>query len=200
MHAKAIANDRYSILSIAAHWLTLALLIAVYALIEFRDVFPKGTAGHYAMKTWHEMLGLAVFALTFGRLALRWLLPAPPIAPAPPAWQHALAKAMHLALYAFLLAMPLLGWLMLSAKGKVIPFFGLELPPLLAANKALGHDLEEIHETIGNLGYWLIGLHAGAALVHHYLMRDDTLARMLPWRRRDSRPVDAGIALPGSGR
>lgn len=200
MQTSSAARDRYHGLSMAAHWLTLVLLVMVYALIEFRGVFPKGTAGHDAMKTWHEMLGLAVFALTFGRLALRWLLPAPPIAPAPPAWQHALAKTMHLALYAFLLAMPLLGWLMLSAKGKAIPFFGIELPPLLAANKALGHDLEEIHETIGNLGYWLIGLHAAAALFHHYLLRDNTLVRMLPWRRRDSQPVDAGIALPGSGR
>ncbi|TAN07609.1 MAG: cytochrome b [Rhodanobacteraceae bacterium] len=176
-------GNHYHALSIGVHWLTLALLVAVYALIEFRGVFPKGTNAHDAMKTWHEMLGLTVFVLTFGRLALRWLFRAPPITPAPPAWQHFLAKSMHVALYAFLLVMPVLGWLMLSAKGKVIPFFGLELTPLLAPDKALAHQIEGIHETIGNIGYWLIGLHATAALFHHYLMRDDTLVRMLPHRR-----------------
>ena len=50
----------------------------------------------------------------------------------------------------------------------------------MAPDKALGKNLEDIHETIGTLGYWLIGLHAVAALYHHYLVRDDTLVRMWP--------------------
>lgn len=173
---------RYHALSIAAHWLTLALLIAVYALIEFRDVFPKGSVAHDTMKEWHFMLGLTVFGVVFVRLALRFMFRAPPITPEPPAWQRASAAAMYAALYGFLIVMPLLGWLTLSSKGKSIPLFGLELPALLAPDKALGHKLEDIHETIGNIGYYLIGLHASAALFHHYLMRDNTLARMLPWR------------------
>jgi cytochrome b561 len=48
----------------------------------------------------------------------------------------------------------------------------------------MGGNLEEIHETIGTIGYYLVGLHAAAALFHHYFMRDDTLRRILPWRRR----------------
>lgn len=173
---------RYHMLSITWHWLTLALLAAVYALIEFRGIFPKGTAAHEAMKTWHFMLGLTVFGLVFIRMATRLVFRAPPITPVPPVWQHLLGSAMHLALYAFLVVMPILGWLTLSAKGKVIPFFGLELPTLVGPDKALAHRLEDIHETIGTVGYWLIGIHAAAALFHHYLMRDDTLLRMLPRR------------------
>lgn len=80
--------------------------------------------------------------------------------------------------------MPLLGWLTLSAKGKPIPFFGLQLPALIGADKTLAESLEEIHEFIGTLGYYLIGLHTVAALAHHYFMRDDTLLRMLWWRDR----------------
>jgi len=72
----------------------------------------------------------------------------------------------------------------LSAKGKVIPFFGLELPPLIGADKALGRSLEDVHTTIGTFGYYLIGLHAAAALFHHYIVHDNTLRRMLPHRRR----------------
>lgn len=186
---RQIPIARYDMLSIAVHWLTLLLLIAIYALIEFRDIFPKGSDPREAMKTWHGMLGLVVFALVFVRMASRLMFRVPPITPAPPAWQHLLAAAMHLALYAFLVAMPLLGWLMLSAKGQPIPFFGLELPALVGPDKALGHDFEKIHETIGNIGYYLIGLHAVAALYHHYFMRDDTLLRMLPWVGRKVRPA-----------
>jgi cytochrome b561 len=92
---------------------------------------------------------------------------------------------MHLALYLFLIAMPLLGWLALSATGKPVPFFGLQLPALVGADKALADSLKEIHETIGTVGYYLVGLHAAAALFHHYGMRDNTLPRMLPgWLSR----------------
>ena len=181
MHTPA---KRYHPALIGMHWLTLVLLAAADALIELRGIFPKGSGAHELMKTWHFMLGLAVFALVLLRLPLRLALHAPPITPAPPAWQHRLALAMHVALYALLLALPLLGWLTLSAKGRPVPFFGLELPPLLAPDKALGKSLEGVHEFIGELGYWLIGLHAAAALYHHYLVRDDTLRRMLPGRSR----------------
>jgi cytochrome b561 len=177
-------NDRYHPLSIAAHWLTLVLLIAIYALIELRDFFPKGSDPREAMKTWHAMLGLTVFGITFVRLAARCFSHAPGIEPALPAWQQFLARAMHVALYVFLIVMPLLGWLMLSAKGKAIPFFGLDLPALLAPDKALGKSIEDIHGLIGNIGYFLIGLHALAGVGHHYLLRDNTLRRMSPWRLR----------------
>jgi cytochrome b561 len=79
--------------------------------------------------------------------------------------------------------MPVLGWLVLSASGKPIPFFGVELPALLAQNKDLASQLKEVHETMGTIGYFLIGLHAVAALFHHYIVRDNTLVRMLPVRR-----------------
>ena len=93
-----------------------------------------------------------------------------------------LAKVVHLALYALMLGMPLGGWLMLSAAGKPVPFFGLELPALIGENKALAGQIHEIHETVGVIGYWLIGLHAAAAVFHHYVAKDDTLRRMLPGR------------------
>lgn len=174
---------RYSRPLIALHWLTLLLLVAVYGLIELRGVFPRDSAAYAAMKTWHFMLGLTVLALLPIRLAMRVAGgPVPPIRPPMPLWQERLAALTHLALYAFLLVMPLLGWLTLSAKGKAIPFFGLELPALLGPDKALGHQLEEIHGTIGDFGYYLIGLHAAAALFHHYRKRDNTLRRMLPRR------------------
>ncbi|HEX6017423.1 MAG TPA: cytochrome b [Burkholderiaceae bacterium] len=175
-------DHRYQPLLIGMHWLTLALLIAVYALIELRGLYPKGSDAHDMMKQWHFMLGLAVFGLVVIRLPLRLALHAPPITPQPPAWQQRIAVAMHWALYALLIALPLLGWLTLSAKGRPVPFFGLQLPALIGPDKALGRSLENIHEVVGALGYWLIGVHACAALLHHYVVRDDTLRRMWPAR------------------
>lgn len=176
-------TDRYGSLSIGMHWLMLLLLVAVYACIELREFYPRGSDLREGLKTWHFMLGLGVFALVFVRLAIRLVSgPTPPIRPAPPVWQERLAALMHLALYAFLIAMPLLGWLTLSASDKPVPFFGLQLPALLGADKALADSLKEIHETIGTVGYYLVGLHALAALVHHHVNRDNTLRRMLPGR------------------
>lgn len=182
------ATDRYHPTLMALHWLTLALLAAVYLLIELHDGLPKGSGARALAKTWHETLGVAVFAVVLLRLPLRLVLGVPAALPGTPAWQARLAHAMHWALYALLIAAPILGYLSLNAKGTPVPFFGLDLPALLAPDRALARSLEEVHETLGTLGYWLIGLHAGAALAHHYLMRDDTLRRMLPVRRPTRRP------------
>jgi len=181
-------TGRYHPLSIGAHWLTLLLLAAVYALMELRGIFPKGSVAHDAMKTWHFMLGFAVFGLAFARLALRGLFRAPAGEEWVPAWQRFLARAMHVSLYAFLIVTPLLGWLALSARGRPIPFFGLDLPALLAPSRALARNFKDVHEAIGILGYCLVGLHAAAALLHHYALRDDLLRRMWP-RRAKTRPA-----------
>ncbi|HMM68207.1 MAG TPA: cytochrome b [Dokdonella sp.] len=181
-------EDRYGTLSIAMHWLMLALLVAVYSCILLREVYPKGSDPREALKTWHFMLGLSVFGLVFIRLAIRLLGASPKIVPPVGIWQHRVSALMHLALYLFMIAMPLLGWLTLSAAGKTIPFFGLELPALVGPDKELAGTLKDLHETIGEIGYYLIGLHALAALFHHYVIRDNTLLRMLPGR---DRPLDA---------
>ncbi|MBL0162074.1 MAG: cytochrome b [Xanthomonadales bacterium] len=174
--------DRYGSLSIAMHWLMLALLVAVYSTILLREVYPKGSDPRDALKMWHFMLGLSVFALVFVRIGLRFFGTTPRIVPPPPKWQHLLSIGMNLALYVFLIAMPLLGWLTLSAAGKPIPFFGLELPALLPQDKEFSHTLEDVHTTIGEIGYYLIGAHALAGLFHHYIVHDNALLRMLPDR------------------
>jgi cytochrome b561 len=173
---------RYGSLSISIHWLMLLLFIAVYATINLRELYPKGSDPREALKTWHFMLGMLVFALVWLRLAARFSGPIPLIKPAIPHLQEVSAKLLHLALYVLMIGMPLTGWLLLSAAGKPIPFFGLQLPALIAENKDLASQIKEIHEAVGTTGYFLIGLHAVAALYHHYIKRDNTLTRMLPER------------------
>jgi cytochrome b561 len=176
--------DRYASALVALHWLMLLVIVAVYACIELRALFPKGSDPREALKMWHFMLGLLVLILVSLRLVVRITAgPVPRIVPPPKSWQQILAKVVHFALYALMLGMPLAGWLILSAGGKPIPFFGLELPPLVGENKALSGQVKEIHETAGTVGYFLIGLHAVAALFHHYIVRDNTLLRMLPGKK-----------------
>lgn len=172
----------YHKVSIVLHWAMFALIVAAYACIELRELFDKGTAERDLMKTWHFMLGLSVLSLVGFRVLARFLYPAPAITPTPAKWQHRLAKLVHISLYLFMMGMPIGGWLILSGEGKVIPFYGLSLPPLIAPDKAFAEQIESLHECIGEWGYWLIGLHALAALVHHYLLKDNTLVRML-WRK-----------------
>lgn len=173
-------RTRYGWPLIGLHWLTLLLIAVVYAAAELSDALPKGSAGRESTRAAHEMLGLIVFGAVWLRLLLRVVSVAPAIVPAPPRWQATLATLVHLMLYGLLIALPLSGWLMLSAAGKPVPFFGWELPALMAPSRQLARTVKDVHEAISSAGYVLIGLHAAAALYHHYVARDNTLRLMWP--------------------
>lgn len=170
---------RYGSALVAMHWLMLLLMVAMYASIELRVLYAKGTEPREFMKALHFMFGLSVLFMVVLRFAARWA------SPQPSATDDGHSRAVqllsaggHLALYALMIGMPILGWLTLSAGGKPIPFFGLEMPALIAPDKALAKSFKELHETVGQLSYWLIGLHAVAALGHHYVLKDGVLRRM----------------------
>jgi cytochrome b561 len=174
--------DRYGTISILLHWLMLIVIAAAYAAIELREYFPRGSDPREALKMWHFMLGLSVLALVWLRIAARLAWRAPPPGADEPRWRQAAARATHIVLYLFMIAMPIAGWLILSAEGEPVPFYGFELPALVAANEPLAERTEELHKLGGTIGYWLIGLHAAASLVHHFVLRDRVFARMSPSR------------------
>ncbi|MDY0310377.1 MAG: cytochrome b [Castellaniella sp.] len=176
------APARYNRLSISLHWLTLLLIVVVYAAMELKGLFPKESSEHALMKMLHSSCGLTILALTVIRLATRLTQGRPAITPEPAAWERASALLMHVALYAFLIAMPLLAWFGINAVGGTVKVWGIALPALTGEDKALGKTIIDTHKLIANIGYALIGLHALAALRHHYISRDDTLRRMLPAR------------------
>lgn len=171
--------QRYGAVSIGLHWLMALVMVAVYACIELHEAFGRTPTGAL-FETWHSWLGLTVLWLVLLRLVLRFLQPTPAITPPLVAWQHKLSLLMHVALYGFMLVMPLIGWLLLSAEGHEISFFGLPLPVLTARDRPFAEQVAEVHEAIGTLGYFMIGLHTVAALFHHYVVKDNTLLRMLP--------------------
>ncbi len=179
------ASNRYAASMVAMHWLMLVLLAAVLLLVEWLEYIPKDDVVFRGeVRNWHKSLGLTVFVLVWVRLALRVLTPTPAIIPAPPAWQQLAAKAVHLALYGIMIAAPIAGYLMSNAFDKPVAFFGVPLPVLISPDKELGKEIFEVHETLGNALMILVGLHAAAALFHHYVQKDNTLVRMLPGMRR----------------
>jgi cytochrome b561 len=177
---------RFNLPLIALHWLTLIVLALAYATSELREVFPKGSAGREGMMNLHVMLGLIVFGIAWLRLLVRTFSATPAVRPAPPPWQETLAKLAHVALYGLTLLLPLTGWLMLSADGKPVDLLGWQLPDLITPNRSIADALEDVHEALASAGYALIGLHAAAALFHHYVLRDNALRLMLPTFRRVS--------------
>ncbi|MDD0809115.1 cytochrome b [Curvibacter sp. RS43] len=164
------------------HWLMALLLTAVVLCIELHELWPKGDPTRALLKNWHFTLGLAVFALVWLRLLLRWAGPkSPAVAPPLKRWQANLSHTVQAGLYLLMIALPLLGWMALSASGKAPTLWGgWTLPLLLAPDKALADTLMDWHEAGATLGFWLVGLHTAAALVHHFVQRDNTLRRMLP--------------------
>lgn len=177
----AAPGFRYSTALVAVHWFMALLMVAVFASIELRVLYAKGTEMRDFMKALHFTLGLSVLLMVVLRLAARWASPKPEHITPPDvtlAWAQRLAAVGHLALYGFMLLMPLAGWLALSAAGKPIPFFGLELPALMGPDKAFASDIKWLHESVGEVGYWLIGVHVTAALAHHYVLKDGLMSRM----------------------
>ena len=177
--------QHYSRWSIALHWLMAVLLVATAATMELKGIYPKGSAGRALLMSVHYVLGLSVFSLVWLRLLARAQGPSPAIAPLPPAWQTLLGHIVHLALYALMIGLPFLGWMALSAKGAPVALpGGLALPLLpISESKETARWFKDLHETGATVGYVLVGLHAAAALFHHYVQRDNTVLRMLPGAR-----------------
>lgn len=176
-------KERYGSLSIALHWIMLVVMAMVFASVELHGNYPKGSEMRNNLMAWHFELGLTVFILVCVRLALKFMAPEPEIQPTPSKVQHLSAKAMHWALYLIMVVMPIAGYGGRTLAGKTTYFFGIALPVFLDANKDLAENIFDVHGLIGNTAYFLIAIHAAAALFHHYFQRDNTLLRMLPNRK-----------------
>jgi len=96
-------------------------------------------------------------------------------------WQTASAHLLHLILYLVMFGLPITGIVFSQAGGRSVAFFGWELPQMVAQDPALRNSVRSVHLFLGNAVYALVGLHFAASLWHHYVVKDDTLRRMLPF-------------------
>lgn len=174
---------RWGAVSKLLHWLVVVLVIAQFALARAADGLPLGMA-KLALLARHKSVGLTILALALPRLAWRASQPTPGLPPAMPRWQRGIAHGSHHLLHALLLAMPLSGWLMSSAKNFPVSWFGLvQLPDLVRASDSTYRFMHEAHEIMAGLLFATALLHLAGALKHHFVDRDDVLKRMLPFVR-----------------
>lgn len=164
----------------ALHWLMAALLFALLALGFYMHDLPLSPE-KLKLYSWHKWAGVTAFLLLLARLGWR-LAHTPPALPGHLSQRAAgLARLGHVALYGLMVAIPLTGWLMSSAKGFQTVYFGLlPIPDLVGKDKELGELLARTHRSLNFLFIALLAGHIGAALKHHFIDRNDILARMLP--------------------
>jgi len=99
--------------------------------------------------------------------------------PSPAPWQRTAAHVVAWAFYALMVVLPVLGIVMMEADAKPVTLLGLTLPAFVAVDKAWAHQLEDVHEWLGNAMMVLIAIHVAATLFHWKVLRDNTLARMV---------------------
>lgn len=188
------ARSSYSRAAITLHWLIALLLIGNFLGGVFMGdlLAPSATPEQkqlgFKIIQFHKSMGLTILVLSLLRLATRLVSSPPPLPAHMTSTERLLAKATHWAFYAVMILVPLTGWVMVSASPLGFPtlWFGLfEWPHLpIETSKATSDAASEAHEIIAFAGAGLLLLHVAAALKHHYMDRDDVLARMLPMVRR----------------
>ncbi len=182
--------DRWGGISQLLHWMVaILILVMAYLGLTMGDL-PNGPD---KIKTYalHKSIGITILALVALRLLWRLYAGTPRPVPGSPRWQERIASLTHAAIYLLLFAIPLSGWVLNSAAGFPLRWFGLvNLPHIVGES----HDLHELAEEAHELMFWMLALlvvaHAGAAFYHHIFQRDATLARMLPrgWLRTEDAP------------
>ena len=176
-------TDRWGGISQLLHW-TIAILIVLIGIVGLVMGELPRSPKYFWVYTAHKSLGLTVLALVLVRIGWRLYAGAPRPVPGTPRLQALLASATHGAIDLLILALPLSGWIYDSANAlRPFRWFGLvEVPKLVAPDEALAASAHGAHEWLFWLLMALVAGHAGAALYHHFIQRDATLARMLPRR------------------
>lgn len=168
----------YTRVAKALHWLMAVLIMGLLVLGLYMHELPLSPR-KLQLYAWHKWAGVTVFLLLWLRLAWRVTHRPPPWPEAMPRRLQQLAHAGHALLYVLMLLIPLSGWLMSSAKGVPTVWFGLwPLPDLIAPDRQWGLWLQQAHQALNLVLMLTLAGHVGAALWHHFVLKDDTLRRM----------------------
>jgi cytochrome b561 len=177
------SRTRYGGFEQALHWATAILVLIAFIYGPGGSEDRVYSAARDFDRRLHETLGLSVFVLSWVRLLWR-SFDERPDPPAVPRWMGAIAKLFQLLLYVLLFIVPLTAIAGAWLEGHPLTWLGGDINPWLAESHATGAWLAELHGWLGDTLLWLAGLHAAAALYHHFVLRDGVLLSMLPRRGR----------------
>jgi cytochrome b561 len=176
--------DRYGAVAVTLHWLIALAILGLLVVGFVMEDMPNGP-DKFALIGIHKSFGITVLALAILRILWRLMNKTPTLPAAMPRWQVHAAKLAHLGLYALMIAMPLSGWGISSSLGYEVSPFGLfTLPALVAKSEPLSHFFGETHELLANGIIALLLVHAGAAIYHHHIVKDNVLRSMAPWIKK----------------
>lgn len=176
-------HTQFSGLQKLLHWSMAGLILAM--LFVGAGMVATVSRAHDALVALHRPLGIALLLLVVIRVAVRLRRGSPPLPGSMPAAQRVIAKASHVVLYTLMLAMPLIGWGMLSAGGYPVTMAGaFHLPSILPVDVRLFALLRALHTWLGLTLYGVVLLHVAAALLHGLILRDGVFAAMAPQARR----------------
>lgn len=173
-------SKRYSTGQIHLHWATVVLLLITYLTIELRWMADRGSWQRLVMVSTHFTTGSLILLLMLSRLRLKFSNGTVPIVSAPPSLLQWAGYVSHGVMYLLFLLLPVMGLTSRYLSGHRWWLFGITMPVAHTPAPDLAETIISWHEQLARIGYWLIALHALAALFHHYLLRDNTLLDMLP--------------------
>ena len=171
-------STTYTPVAKGLHWLMAAMILGLLALGIYMHELPLSPQ-KLELYAWHKWFGVTVFLLVWLRLAWRVTHRPPALPDSISPLMRLAAHAGHFLLYVLMIAIPLSGWLMSSAKGFQTVWFGvLPIPDLLGRDRELGDLLQQVHKLLNLLLMLTLAGHVVAALWHHFVLKDDTLRRM----------------------
>lgn len=183
----------FDAVTMCLHWLTLALIASLFTTTWLHESAADGATAAALLQT-HRSLGLVVWVLTLARLVWRHRGAClPPFPTHMTAAQKRTAKASEYLLYALLLVQPLTGMAQTILRGRAFDMLLVHVGPITERNASQARSFHDLHELGGATLLVVIGLHASAALAHHFYWKDDVLRSMLPdWLLPSERQRDAG--------
>lgn len=170
-------TDKYGIMAKLFHWPMAIIMMGLIILGLYMSALDP-SPDKYELYGLHKSFGLLILWMVGLRILWRFYTKPPQTHKNHQKWERTLAKIVHFVLYVSMIGMPLTGWLMSSAGGHAVSFFGLSVPALMGENKNFGGLMNDTHRI---LSYMLIGtilLHVAGALKHHFIDKDDTFKRM----------------------
>lgn len=175
--ANRIAARSYGPVAKIFHWLIFLLLAAQYAVGSIMPHIGRKTLDE-GWVAWHLSIGAAILLVIVLRFAWRLFHPVA-LADGLTGWELILSRFTHLALYALVFVMTLLGWAAANDRGWTVNLFGvIPLPALAAKGTPWAHEAGDIHDILVYVLLGFIVLHVLGALYHYFIKRDQVVQRM----------------------